>query len=123
MWICLNNAFLSVVTPDKNPDNHVLLVRARRKGDIETVFPGAKVERTPGRDYLFRARVTREDVAAALAAQIEAITYSNFKDSVKNAKLKGAYSRIWSIMSDLQPTRPFSGGRRAGGRDLFHGGA
>ena len=32
MWICLNNAFLSVVSKDCRPDE--LLVRARRKGEL-----------------------------------------------------------------------------------------
>jgi hypothetical protein len=66
MWICLNNAFFSVVSPVDQPD-HLLLVRARRKGDIEEYFPGHKVEKTVGRDYLYRALVPRHDVAERIA--------------------------------------------------------
>ena len=65
MWIFLNNAFLSIV--DKGGDGTTLLVRARRSGDIERAFPEAKVERTPGNDYRFRARLGREEVAAGFA--------------------------------------------------------
>ena len=55
MWLCLNNAFLSIVDKDCAPDE--LLVRARRDGDIERVFPKAEVEVTLGNDYRCRARI------------------------------------------------------------------
>jgi len=120
MWICLNRAFLSIVTPAANqPDSKMLLVRARRKGDIESVFPGAKVERTPSRDYLFRALIAREEVARALSDEVFNIDYNNFKNSVRSRPLHDAFSRIWSIMAGLQPTAPYSGGRRRRNRDLF----
>ena len=58
MWIFMKDAFLSIV--DKGGDGSTLLVRGRHAGDIERVFPGAKVERTPARDYLFLcARLAR----------------------------------------------------------------
>lgn len=50
MWLCLNSAFLSIVFKDCAEDE--LLVRARRKGDIEKVFPDAKVIRSTDSDYL-----------------------------------------------------------------------
>jgi hypothetical protein len=112
MWICLNDAFLSIVTPSADePNSDTLLVRARRPGDIEGVFPDAKVEKRPERDYLFRALVPREKVAMAIAGQLMAIDYSNFKDSVRDRKLHDAYATTWSTMAKLQPTRPYSGGR------------
>jgi len=40
MWIYMNNAFLSIVQDDDVPG--MLLVRARRSGDIESVFPDAE---------------------------------------------------------------------------------
>ena len=36
MWVCLNNSFLSIVQNRNNLEQ--LLVRSRRKGDIEKVF-------------------------------------------------------------------------------------
>lgn len=116
MWICLNRAFLSIVDKDCPADS--LLVRARRAGDIESVFPKAKVARTVGNDYLFRAVVKRAEVVAAIAGEIEDIDYGNFKDSVEDKQLKGAYSSVWGVMSRLQPVPPYST-RRAGTRDLF----
>lgn len=112
MWICLNNAFLSVIEPTRGSD--VLRVRARRKGDIEKVFPDAKVQRTPGRDYLYRAEIDRELVAQAMAEQVRNISYGNFKDSVGNKKLHDAYARFWGIMANLQELRPYSRGRGQG---------
>ena len=43
MWIMTNNSYLSIVSKDCGPAE--LLVRARRAGDIEKVFPDAKVTR------------------------------------------------------------------------------
>jgi hypothetical protein len=112
MWICLNDAFLSIVDKECGPDE--LLVRARRPGDIERIFPRAKVKKSTTTDYLFRAVVPRTDVAEALMVQVMAIDYGNFKDSVKDRRLHDAFARIWSIMAALQPTAPYSGRRQRG---------
>lgn len=114
MWICLNNAFISIVHKDCAPDE--LLVRARRKGDIERVFPDAKVTRTPGNDYLFRAVLKRSRVAEALAAEVAGIAYGNFKNSVRNNALHGAYGRVWSVMAGLQEVAPYASDRPAAAR-------
>ncbi len=106
MWICLNSAFFSIV--DTNLPGDKLLVRARREGDIERVFPGAKVTRTPGRDYLYRASVSREAVALTIAEQVRSIDYGNFKNSVRDDKLHNAYSGFWQIMSRIQKVPPYS---------------
>src|SRR5471032_2181136 len=105
MWICLSNAFLSIVDASNEPGT--LLVRARRAGDIEAVFPNAKVTQSPGRDYLFRSGIKREEVAAALAEQVKKLDYPNFKSSVSDPRLHAAYSSTWSIMSQLQEYAPY----------------
>jgi NAD(P)-dependent dehydrogenase (short-subunit alcohol dehydrogenase family) len=64
MWIFLKDSFLSIV--DKGGDGTTLLVRARKRGDIENVFPNAKVVEGGGTDYGFRARIHREEVAQAI---------------------------------------------------------
>lgn len=107
MWICLNRAFLSVVHKDCADDE--LLVRARRQGDIERVFPGVQVRKTPANDYLFRAVVKRERVAAALAKLVGELNYDNFKNSVRESDLHRAYGRVWHVMSDVQPGGPYAG--------------
>lgn len=109
MWICFSDSFLSIVEPAEK--DGTLLVRARRDGDIERVFAGAKVEKTPGRDYLFRARLPREQVASVVSRHVAGIDYGNFKNSVKNNKLHDAFAGVWSIMARLQPIPPYSRGR------------
>ena len=110
MWLCLNNAFLSIVDKDCAPDE--LLVRARRDGDIERVFPKAEVEVTLGNDYRCRARIKRADVAAAIAQRVMNIDYSNFKGSTKDKLLHDAYMGVWSAIGKLQPGGPYSRGMR-----------
>ena len=109
MWICLTNAFLSIVSKDCQPDE--LLVRARRPGDIERVFPDAKVEERDGTDYQFRAVISRRAVAEVIAHEVTRIDYDNFKNSVKDDRLHDAYAAFWHQHARLQPTRPYS--RRA----------
>ena len=117
MWLSLSDSFFSIVeSPD---DDAVLLVRARRQGDIQKVFPDAKVTRTPGRDYLFRAFIQRETVAEVIAEQVMKIGYGNFKDSVADNKLHNAYSSVWGIMSRLQPVPPYSARRNGRQGDLL----
>lgn len=115
MWIVLNDAYLSIVDakaavdykPNTAPDlDDKLVVRARIKGDIERVFgPNVKVERTPMRDYLYRAYVRREDVAHALMAEVFQLDYGNFKDSVRENDRHSAYAAIWNIMYRLQNSK------------------
>lgn len=109
MWICFSDAFLSIVEPPKK--DGTLLVRARRQGDIERVFAGAKVEKTPGRDYLFRALIPREQVAYVIGQHVAGIGYQNFKSSVSDNRLHDAFAGVWSIMARLQPIPPYSRGR------------
>ena len=100
MWICLNNAFLSVVQDRDDPET--LLVRARVAGHIQQVFPEAKVFTDPKADYLYRAFIGRKAVAQAVAATVENIDYDNFKDSVDDDQLHVAYMKVWSTMEKLQ---------------------
>lgn len=105
MWLFLNDAFLSVVKP-RGLKTQELLVRARRKGDIERVFgynhKRIKVERTPQRDYLYRALIPSRTVANVIAANISQINYDNFKDSVFEDERHDAYAAVWGCMNDFQ---------------------
>jgi len=100
MWLCLNNAFLSVVDKANKPG--CLMVRARRRGDIEKAFPGADVLVDRGTDYRYRAEIPRDDVASVLSELIKGIDYPNFKDSVSDDRLHAAYSKMWGVMYGLQ---------------------
>ena len=104
MWICLNDAFLSIVV-DRTHLGY-LLVRAWRQGEIEKVFPQAIVLRNVGSDYRYRAFIPRSQVALLLVERLEAIDYGNFKNSVRNADLHDAYYCIWRTMVQYQEQEP-----------------
>jgi hypothetical protein len=103
-----SDCFLSIVSKDCARDE--LLVRARRKGDIEKIFPGAVVRRDVNADYLYRAPVKRALVEQAMAEEVRRINYPNFKNSVHEDDLHRAYLRVWMDMADLQPRKPFMSG-------------
>lgn len=120
MWIMLNNAFISVVDKAPNPDQ--LVVRARVEGHIEAVFPKAEVIHDASGDYLFRAFIDRVDVADAMFKAVMDINYPNFKNSIKDNRYHDACSRVWGVMSGLQPVRPYSG-RPSRNYDMFGAGS
>jgi hypothetical protein len=92
MWIMFSDCFLSIVSKDCQPDE--LVVRARRPGDIEQVFTGAKVRRDTKADYLYRTILSKKAVALAMAERIDAVNYPNFKDSVTDAACIGLYAGL-----------------------------
>ena len=100
MWIFLPKSFISVV--QKPGDTDVLTVRARIKGDIESVFPRARVEANQGTDYKYRARVPRDEVAQVLHDQVMNLDWSNFKGAVKAKKRHDAYMNVLSAMYAVQ---------------------
>lgn len=100
MWIILNNSFLSIVQHDKRPS--LLMVRARLKGDIERVFPAAKIHVDQGTDYKYRAFIPRDVVAKAMADQVTGIDYDNFKNSIRDARRKTFATRVWNAGWDMQ---------------------
>lgn len=106
MWTCFNDAFLSIVDKECEPDE--LLVRARRPGDIERVFPGVTVVESFGTDYRYRAAIKRTVIADAVSARIMGIGYSNFKGSTKDRELHDAYMDVWRAMAPLQPGGPYA---------------
>lgn len=109
MWIVTSNSFLSVV--DKAPNPAQLVVRSRRPGHIEAIFQDAEVIRDASGDYLYRAFINREEVAAAMAKAVMDINYPNFKNSIKDDTHHSAANRIWGIMADTQEVPPYSGNR------------
>jgi hypothetical protein len=113
MWLFLNDAFLSIVQPP-GPGRD-LLVRARFRLDIETIFPRAKVTETPSRDYRYRATISREAVANAMADEVRRIAYGNFKGSVGDRKRHDDYLKVWGVMNAAQQ-RDHSDKKAKGGK-------
>lgn len=107
MWICLNDAFFSIVYKDCLLTER--LVRARRRDDIERYWPDAAVTELNGEsDYQFRAVIPLTDVQRIMFFAIEAVDYPNFKNSVGDHKLHAAYNRVWNAMADLQEIEPYA---------------
>ena len=100
MWIFLPESFISVV--QKPGDTDTLTVRARIKGDIESVFPEAHVEADKGTDYKYRARVSRHAAAQVLHDQVMGLHWGNFKGEVKDRKRHDAYMNVWRAMYAVQ---------------------
>lgn len=105
MWVFLPNSMLSIVQKPGNAKAGALTVRARVAGDIERVFPDAKVIEGGGTDYRFRATIPRDQVAKAMSDQVMALDYANFKGSVKNRGRHDAYMHCWQAMYALQEAR------------------
>lgn len=104
MWIFLNDAFVSVV--EDRADSSHLVVRGRRKGDVEKFLEGCiaaelRVVQTDHADYRFRASVPRRAVARALEAAALSLDYPNFKDSVEEDERHSIYARVWSAALSL----------------------
>ena len=100
MWLFFSDSMLSIV--QKPDDKDTLTVRARIKGDIEAVFPDAKVIEGAGTDYRFRAKVPREVVAKVMFDRVMSLSASNFKASVKDRKRHDAYMDVWDAMYRYQ---------------------
>lgn len=83
---------------------------------IEDNFPGVTAEAKPGADYLWRARVKREDVAMRIAELVlESSVTSHFKDvMIKKAKApkRGSLSEVmyavWNGAAKWQDYAPYS---------------
>lgn len=100
MWICLNDAFVSVVRDRDVAGN--LLVRARRAQDIPSLFPEAAVRVGAGSDYAYRASVPAALVAEVVARRLREIPYDNFKASVRDADLHDGYVHVGATLRRLQ---------------------
>lgn len=100
MWLFTTTGFYSVVTAEEF--GHELQVRARSADDLDRLrdsfLPtlGPSVSK-PGRDYPWRAFVTRPDFATCLSEVAKAIDYSNFKNAV-------AHSQGYAKSTDLPPS-------------------
>lgn len=90
MWIMLNKGFLSIVNKEGS-----FVVRSRVRNHIEEYFPSKIIEESTGTDYQYRIRINKEELTEFLCSLPDTITYGNFKDSIKNNKLKKFCMEVW----------------------------
>ena len=97
MWIFLSDAMLSIVADRDNKQN--FLVRARLRGDLEHAFGSdIMVTELDWSDYAYRASIPRKRVQKTISRRLGAITYDNFKNSVKDTIKHMLYMSVWSVM-------------------------
>lgn len=106
MWLFTSKAFLSVVQHKTDPS--VLIVRSRRPGHIQDLFPGVKTVTLDYRDYQYRAELPREVVAERMAQYVREMAYTNFKDSVTENVYHNACFKVWDAMANIQPKAPYA---------------
>lgn len=102
MWIVMNDSFVSIVA-DREDDLGVV-VRARVKEDLETLFPNHidEIIESDDSDYRFRLFLDQQYVAMTIEERVMNIDYDNFKNSVKQSWRKMAYTQIWNVMFRVQ---------------------
>lgn len=96
MWIATNKGWLSIV---RHRDKQgVLLVRARNKNHIESIFEDAKVYVDDKADYPYRADIEEVEVSRIIGDMLLDITYDNFKASVEDRDYHTYLSEVWTVM-------------------------
>ena len=101
MWLFLNDGFLSVVADKYNPSR--LMVRARRKQDLLNIFgAGIEVTETTHSDYRWRTFVERDTMKQLMTQRLDAVDYTNFKNSVRDSELHDLYLDFWQIHNRYQ---------------------
>ena len=83
-----------------------LSIRARVRGDLELLRGayapelGPTIE-LPGRDYPYRAYISKDHFAAALCRAALDVDYGNFKDMITkefNRARHDLYAKVWGVM-------------------------
>lgn len=95
MWFCFNDGFVSAVENRNN--QHELVVRARRKDILTSLFPDKMVIVGGSSDYNYRVFVSKEEFSKIVTERIQNIHYSNFKNSVEDDELHGLYEKFWML--------------------------
>jgi hypothetical protein len=82
-------------------------VRARRKVDLVNIFgPDLEIVETPDADYRWRIFLEREAFKQIVNSRIDAINYTNFKNSVNDQDLHRMYVELWEQHSNYGATDP-----------------
>src|SRR3954471_15009622 len=115
MWLATRGGFLSAVEAPRGG----IVVRSRERRALEHLMEHvdgrAKIVKTPGRDYLFRVFLDRDQFAAAVARMARGIDYGNFKSQVlaetRAGRVSTAYERalhtVWSVLGRTQEGGPY----------------
>jgi hypothetical protein len=100
MWFCFNDGFCSAVQDRADPDG--LVVRARRRKDIENIFPDKEIIVGGSTDYNYRVFCSKKEFAKLVSESIMNIEYGNFKNSVIDNDLHHLYEDFWRLHYNYQ---------------------
>ncbi|PSL05655.1 hypothetical protein [Cecembia rubra] len=107
MWIASKDGFVSIVQHRDLMDT--LMVRARVKMDLLSLFTEERILETPDADYRFRVLVPKREMAAIFAEKIKEITYPNFKNEIAQIQSQrdkfSVYHKIWKLMWDYSKNK------------------
>jgi len=94
MWICFNDAFISIVQDETRFERFV--VRARKKEHLEVLFHDYKkaIIASYTSDYRYRLFLDKKVVKEVLVERLMDIEYPNFKNSVEDEDLHKLYEKF-----------------------------
>lgn len=121
VWVMTEDGFFSAVE-DRVDDTRVF-VRSRSKVDLESLLlaitadPDVVPIASPGADYEWRVRLSKEDWAKYVAGAAEDVDYDNFKSriGVVNPARARTYGSVWGVLLSMADERE-SGARSNWGR-------
>lgn len=89
---------------DQDLVNDYVLVRARRKQDLRSLFPDKIPTETPTADYRWRVVMTKDRFKKFLAEQVDKLEYPNFKNSIETTDHEYSFAckGVWHHMVDYQ---------------------
>lgn len=108
MWIFTTYGFFSFTQSTFEPGK--IQIRARDDRDLEDLKKRHKLRRTPivetdNSDYRWRILVTPATAAKIMAAEVEAIDYSNFKNATTERMHGRPLMTVWDTMMRVQRQR------------------
>lgn len=100
MWLFSQRGFFSIVQHRDKP--HILIVKARMRGDIEKYWPDAVIERNEDFDYLYRTELYRHQVEPVILKMIQDVDYASFKGSLEDKRRYLWYVQLWEVLCLMQ---------------------
>lgn len=100
MWLFSQRGFFSIVQHRDKP--HILIVKARMRGDIEKYWPDAVIERNEDFDYLYRTELYRHQVEPVILKMVQDVNYASFKGSLEDKRRYIWHVQVWEILCLMQ---------------------
>ena len=125
MWIFTSGGFVSIVENYNQPG--FLLVRVRKEEHLREFLSAQgqldaaahQISETPGRDYRWRASVSAQELEEIFLLNVRAITYTNFKNSIRNGEYRHVASDVWTAAGSMQEGGPYGIGRGTPAPDRY----